>query len=50
MVGTKKTEGLIRAKTKLQIISLCLTIILTLIILSMIFGLTKSEDWMFWNN
>ena len=50
MAGAKRksTTKLIRTKNKMAMISLCLTILVMLITLSIYLGFMKKEDWMFW--
>jgi len=50
MGGVRKAPSarLIKFKTKLAVISFCLTILVMLITLSIIFGIMTKEDWQFW--
>ena len=50
MTSPKKTPNtkLIRIKTKLSLVWLCLSIVFLLITLSIMFGITNQSDWLFW--
>ncbi|KKL62515.1 hypothetical protein LCGC14_2184410 [marine sediment metagenome] len=51
MTGAKKeiSEGWIRFKFKMGMLWIILGLIVALITLSVIFGITKMDDWKFWS-
>lgn len=51
MTGAKKeiSDGWIRFKTRMGMLWIFLGLIIAVITLSIIFGITKVDDWKFWD-